>query len=87
MGTYRLPSVVPRGDTLCRVPFSSPADKEPDKYAAKARETFATWLKHTVDWYLDHQEWIARVTSGEYQKYYDSVYAQAWGRTSAESKE
>ncbi|MGH7793860.1 MAG: dTDP-glucose 4,6-dehydratase [Candidatus Binatia bacterium] len=47
------------------------------------RETFVTRLKHTVDWYLDHQEWIARVTSGEYQKYYDSVYAQAWGRTGA----
>jgi dTDP-glucose 4,6-dehydratase len=49
------------------------------------RETFATWLKHTVDWYLDHQEWIARVTSGEYQQYYDSVYAQAWGKQPADS--
>jgi dTDP-glucose 4,6-dehydratase len=50
------------------------------------RETFATWLKHTVDWYLDHQEWIARVTSGEYQKYYDSVYAQAWGKQLTDSR-
>lgn len=50
------------------------------------RETFATWLKHTVDWYLDHQEWIARVTSGEYQQYYDSVYAQAWGKQLTDSR-
>jgi dTDP-glucose 4,6-dehydratase len=49
----------------------------------KPRETFATGLKHTVDWYLDHQDWISRVTSGEYQRYYDSVYAQAWGRVGA----
>jgi len=48
-------------------------------------ETFATGLNHTVEWYLDHQEWIARVTSGEYQKYYDSVYAQAWGKQPADS--
>ena len=50
------------------------------------RETFATWLKHTVDWYLDHQEWIARVTSGEYQQYYDSVYAQVWGKQLTDSR-
>jgi len=44
------------------------------------REMFATGLKHTVDWYLGHQEWMSRVTSGEYRKYYDSVYARAWGK-------
>ena len=25
-------------------------------------------------WYLDHQDWVDNVTSGEYQKYYDSMY-------------
>lgn len=38
---------------------------------------FAAGLKQTVDWYLDHTDWIAHVTSGEYRKYYDSVYSQA----------
>jgi dTDP-glucose 4,6-dehydratase len=47
----------------------------------KPRAVFVTGLKQTVDWYLDHSEWISRVTSGEYRKYYDSVYAQAWGTT------
>jgi dTDP-glucose 4,6-dehydratase len=44
-------------------------------------ENFATGLKHTVDWYLDHADWIARVTSGEYRNYYDAVYARDWGRS------
>jgi dTDP-glucose 4,6-dehydratase len=47
----------------------------------KPRAVFTTGLKQTVDWYLDHSEWISRVTSGEYRKYYDSVYSQAWGTT------
>ena len=47
------------------------------------REVFATGLKNTVGWYLAHQEWISRVTSGEYRNYYDAVYAQAWGRAEA----
>lgn len=42
---------------------------------------FAAGLKQTVDWYLDHADWIAHVTSGEYRKYYDSVYSQAWGQS------
>jgi dTDP-glucose 4,6-dehydratase len=45
------------------------------------RMTFSIGLKQTVDWYLDHEEWTARVTSGEYRKYYDTVYAQAWGQS------
>jgi len=47
----------------------------------KPTESFATGLKHTVDWYLDHADWIARVTSGEYRSYYDAVYARDWGRS------
>ena len=39
---------------------------------------FADGLKQTVDWFVDHKEWIARVTSGEYRKYYESVYSQGW---------
>ena len=50
------------------------------------REIFATGLKRTVDWYLGHQEWISRVTSGEYREYYDSVYAQVWGKRPVDSR-
>ena len=28
----------------------------------------------TIDWYLENQQWMERVTSGEYQKYYEEMY-------------
>ena len=45
----------------------------------KPREVFVSGLKNTIDWYLGHQEWLSRVTSGEYRKYYDAVYVEGWG--------
>jgi dTDP-glucose 4,6-dehydratase len=45
----------------------------------RPNQTFSTGLKRTVEWYLDHVDWIARVTSGEYRSYYDSVYSKGWG--------
>ncbi len=44
----------------------------------KPNMDFAAGIKQTVDWYLDHLDWISRVTSGEYRNYYDSVYRHAW---------
>ena len=35
-------------------------------------------LRRTVRWYLDNQQWVERVTSGEYLKYCDAVYGRAW---------
>lgn len=35
---------------------------------------FEEGIKKTVRWYLDNQEWMDRITSGDYQKYYDSMY-------------
>ena len=32
---------------------------------------FEEGIKETVKWYLDNQEWMNHVTSGEYQKYYE----------------
>jgi dTDP-glucose 4,6-dehydratase len=36
--------------------------------------TFEEGLRATVDWYLTHQDWIAAVTTGEYQHYYEQLY-------------
>ena len=36
---------------------------------------FEEGIEKTVRWYLDHQAWMDNVTSGDYQKYYDSMYA------------
>jgi dTDP-glucose 4,6-dehydratase len=44
------------------------------------RVDFPGGLQRTVHWYLDNAHWVARVTSGEYRQYYESVYAQSWGK-------
>jgi dTDP-glucose 4,6-dehydratase len=36
--------------------------------------TFEEGLSKTIDWYLNNQEWLDGVTSGDYQKYYESQY-------------
>lgn len=40
---------------------------------------FEAGLQSTIRWYLDHGEWIRRVTSGEYRVYYNAVYDRVWG--------
>ncbi len=40
----------------------------------KPSVTFEEGLSLTVDWYLNHQEWMERVTTGAYQKYYEKQY-------------
>ncbi len=37
---------------------------------------FEEGLEKTVDWYLQNEEWVNNVTSGEYQHYYDSQYTR-----------
>lgn len=36
---------------------------------------FEEGLERTVRWYLDNQEWLDGVTSGEYERYYDQMYS------------
>ena len=35
---------------------------------------FEEGIEKTVRWYLDHQEWLDNVTSGDYQRYYQKMY-------------
>ena len=35
---------------------------------------FEEGIEKTVRWYLDNQEWMDNVTSGDYQRYYDEMY-------------
>ena len=35
---------------------------------------FEEGIEKTVRWYLDNQEWMDNVTSGDYQKYYEEMY-------------
>lgn len=47
-----------------------------------AQISFETGLRSTVRWYLHHEDWVNRITSGEYQAYYEAVYSRAWGQSS-----
>ncbi len=35
---------------------------------------FSDGIEKTIRWYLDNQEWVESVVSGDYQKYYDEMY-------------
>ena len=35
---------------------------------------FEDGIRRTVQWYLEHEEWMHHVTSGNYQKYYEDMY-------------
>ena len=36
---------------------------------------FEEGIEKTVRWYLDNQEWMDNITSGDYQKYYEEMYS------------
>lgn len=36
---------------------------------------FREGLEKTIDWYLQHEEWMDRITSGAYLEYYDKMYS------------
>ena len=35
---------------------------------------FNTGIKKTIQWYMDHQDWMDEVTSGDYLHYYEQMY-------------
>jgi dTDP-glucose 4,6-dehydratase len=39
-------------------------------------ETFATGIRKTVLWYLEHRQWVERVTSGAYRQWIDTNYGE-----------
>lgn len=41
----------------------------------KPSVTFEQGLEITIDWYLNNQEWLNNVTSGDYEKYYEKMYS------------
>ena len=42
----------------------------------KPSYTFEQGIRETIAWYLEHQEWMEHVTSGEYQAYYKNFYGE-----------
>ena len=37
---------------------------------------FEEGIEKTVKWYLENQEWLDNVTSGDYQAYYEKMYGK-----------
>jgi dTDP-glucose 4,6-dehydratase len=38
-------------------------------------ETFESGIRKTVRWYLEHEEWVRGVTSGDYRQWMAKHYA------------
>ena len=54
--------------------YAIDASKIQDELGWTPRETFDTGLRRTVRWYLDNQEWVEKVRSGEYRQWVDKNY-------------
>mgnify|MGYP000381079413 CR=1 FL=1 len=37
---------------------------------------FEVGIVKTIEWYLNNQDWVEEVTSGDYQKYYERMYGK-----------
>ena len=55
--------------------YAIDASKVNKELGWKPSVTFEEGLSQTIDWYLQNTEWLRHVTSGEYQKYYNTQYA------------
>lgn len=80
----------PRADGVpyaCQMTFVADRPGHDRRYAIDARkierelgwrpaETFATGIRKTVQWYLEHPDWVARVQSGAYRDWLQTHYAQ-----------
>ena len=42
----------------------------------KPKYTFETGIIETINWYLNNQDWMEKVKSGEYQEYYEKMYSK-----------
>lgn len=42
----------------------------------KPTYTFEAGIRETIQWYLKNQNWVERVTSGDYQTYYEKMYRE-----------
>ena len=39
---------------------------------------FEEGIEKTIDWYLEHEKWLEKITSGEYRSYYGNQYHPKW---------
>ena len=54
--------------------YAIDANKINQELGWKPSVTFEQGLEITIDWYLNNEEWLTNVTSGDYEKYYLKMY-------------
>lgn len=54
--------------------YAIDATKIHEELGWKPSVTFEEGLSKTIDWFLENQEWLDHVTSGDYQNYYKEQY-------------
>lgn len=54
--------------------YAIDASKIKKELGWKPEETFDTGIRKTVEWYLNNQEWVAHIQSGEYQSWLEKQY-------------
>lgn len=52
---------------------SSKAERE---LGWKPQVAFRDGIRETIDWYLAHTDWVARIQTGDYLRYYEEQYGQ-----------
>ncbi|MFH1369901.1 MAG: dTDP-glucose 4,6-dehydratase [Planctomycetota bacterium] len=55
--------------------YAIDASKIISRLGWKPSVSFEQGLNKTIDWYLANRKWLANVISGDYQKYYESMYS------------
>jgi dTDP-glucose 4,6-dehydratase len=56
--------------------YAIDATKIATKLGWKPKETFESGIEKTVNWYLENQDWVSNVTSGEYLNWVHTQYSE-----------
>jgi dTDP-glucose 4,6-dehydratase len=54
--------------------YAIDASKIISQLAWQPSVSFEEGINRTIDWYLNNTDWLTNVVSGDYQKYYESMY-------------